>query len=109
MNEKYGIRGMSVAILADNGFEEDQLTKPKKALEDAGAKTSIVSPQSKVIKGWRSERWGGELPVDVPLDEANSSNFDALLLPGGVINADSLRIQPRAVEFVSPSSPRASR
>jgi len=100
MNQKRGIKGMSVAILADNGFEEDELLKPKKALEDAGAKTSIVSPQNDVVKGWRSKKWGRELHVDVPLHEANSSDYDALFLPGGVINADSLRMQRRAVEFV---------
>ena len=100
MNEKRGIKGMRVAILADDGFEEDELTKPKKALEDAGAKTSIVSPQNEVVKGWNSKRWGREFQVDVPLQEANPSDYDALLLPGGVINADSLRMQRRAVEFV---------
>ena len=100
MNEIRGIKGMSVAILADDGFEEEELTKPKKALEDAGAKTSIVSPQNEVVKGWRSKRWGREFQVDVPLREANPSDYDALLLSGGVINADSLRMQRRAVEFV---------
>jgi len=89
-----------VAILADNGFEQDELTKPKKALDEAGAETKIVSPQKAVVRGWKSKEWGDKLQVDVPLDQANPDSFDALLLPGGVVNADSLRMQPEAVQFV---------
>jgi protease I len=99
VGEEHSIKGIRVAILADNGFEQEELTRPKKALEDAGAETVVVSPQ-KVIRGWKAKEWGDELPVDVLLDEAKPGGFDALLLPGGVINADSLRMQPKAVEFV---------
>jgi putative intracellular protease/amidase len=84
-----GVTGVRVAILADNGFEQDELTMPKKALDEAGAETKIVSPQKEVIKGWKSKKWGDKLQVDVPLDQANPDSFDALLLPGGVVNADS--------------------
>jgi protease I len=94
------VTGVRVAILADNGFEQDELTMPKRALDDAGAETKIVSPQKEVVKGWKSKKWGDKLQVDVPLDQANPDSFDALLLPGGVTNADSLRIQPDAVQFV---------
>jgi protease I len=100
MVEKTDIKGMRVAVLADNGFEQDELVKPKKALDDAGAKTSVVSPQDKLVKGWKSKEWGDEIAVDTHLDDADPDDYDALLLPGGVINADSLRMQPKAVEFV---------
>jgi hypothetical protein len=95
-----GVTGVRVAILADNGFEQDELTMPKKALDEAGAETKIVSQQKEVVKGWKSKKWGDKLQVDVPLDQANPDSFDALLLPGGVVNADSLRMQPEAVQFV---------
>jgi deglycase len=97
---KSDVAGVRVAILADNGFEQDELTMPKKALDDAGAETKIVSPQKEVVKGWKSKKWGDKLRVDVPLDQADPDSFDALLLPGGVVNADSLRMQPDAVQFV---------
>ncbi len=94
------LEGKRVAILVADGFEQVELTEPKKALDEAGAKTSIVSPKPDVVKGWNSTDWGDELRVDVPLDEADPDNFDALLLPGGVMNPDHLRWMPRAQEFV---------
>ena len=94
------LSNMVVAILADNGFEQSELMEPKKALEAAGAKTQVVSPQQGEVKGWRNMNWGDSVPVDVPLSQANPGNYDALLLPGGVINPDKLRMQPDAVEFV---------
>ena len=90
---------MKVAILVDNGFEQVELTKPQKALDLAGADTQIVSPQREQVRGWHFVDWGEEFPVDVPLTRAQPQNYDALLLPGGVMNPDRLRMQPRAVEF----------
>lgn len=99
-SKEKGLRGLWVAILADDGFEQSELKKPKKALDVAGAKTRIVSPQERKVRGWKSKDWGGELKVDVSLEDATPDEFDALLLPGGVINADSLRMNPKAVAFV---------
>lgn len=89
----------TVAILAENGFEQSELEEPKKALEQAGAKTVIVSPQPQ-IKGWKHMEWGDTLPVDVRLENAKPDDYDALLLPGGVMNPDKLRMLPGAVAFV---------
>jgi protease I len=94
------IDGIKVAILVTDGFEEVELTEPRKALEAAGAKTKIVSPKSHKVRGWKSTEWGDELSVDAPLDQVNPNDFDALLLPGGVLNPDKLRMDPRAVAFV---------
>jgi len=93
------LQNIRVAILVDNGFEQVELTEPKKALEDAGAKALIVSPQSQQVQGWQTKHWGDPFHVDVPLDMADPDQFDALLLPGGVMNPDKLRMQPDAVEF----------
>ncbi len=89
-----------VAILATDGVEQVELLEPKKALEQAGAIVQVVSPKQGKIRGWNHTDWGQEIPVDVPLSSANSSNFDALLLPGGVMNPDFLRQDPEAVKFV---------
>jgi protease I len=94
------LEGKRVAILVADGFEQVELTEPRKALDDAGARTSIVSPSEGKVRGWNHTEWGDELPVDQALDEARPQDYDALLLPGGVINPDKLRIIPRAVEFV---------
>lgn len=92
--------GLRVAILVDNGFEQVELTKPKEALEQAGADTRIVSPQTEKVRGWNHKEWGESFSVDVALKQARAEDFDALLLPGGVMNPDFLRLQPEAVEFV---------
>jgi deglycase len=94
------INGTRVAILVTDGFEEVELVQPRRALDDAGAKTSIVSPKKDRARSWQFTEWGQYFPVDVPLNEARPENFDALLLPGGVINPDSLRMIPEAVQFV---------
>jgi protease I len=91
---------MRVAILAADGFEQVELTDPKAALEKAGAKTAIVSPSEGKVKGWQHTKWGDELPVDVPLAQADPAQFDALLLPGGVMNPDKLRRNEAAQRFV---------
>jgi protease I len=94
------LTGFKVAILTTDGFEQAELTEPRRALDAAGADTKIVSPKSGKVRGWKMKEWGDELPVDQALDEADPADFDALVLPGGVINADALRLQPKAVEFV---------
>jgi len=94
------LRNKRVAVLVDNGFEQSELVEPRKALQAAGARADIVSPQSGKVKGWQHTNWGDELPVDVPLDSAKPEDYDALLLPGGVMNPDKLRGNPAAVRFV---------
>lgn len=94
------LQGKKVAILVADGFEQVELLEPKKALDEAGAKTEVVSPAQGKVKGWNFKEWGKEVPVDVPLDCAKPENYDALLLPGGVMNPDHLRMNPKAVEFV---------
>src|SRR6202030_1699322 len=94
------LQGVKVAILVTDGFEEVELTEPRKALDQAGADTRVVSPQGGEVRGWNCTDWGQTLPVDLKLDEARPNDFDALLLPGGVINPDKLRIEPKAVAFV---------
>ena len=94
------LNGVKVAILVEDGFEQVELTEPRKALDAAGAQTLIVSPKSPRVRGWKSKEWGDEVTVDVPLDRARPGDFDALHLPGGVMNPDKLRMQPKAVEFV---------
>jgi protease I len=94
------INGIKVAILVADGFEQSEMTEPKKALEQAGAKTTIVSPVKGKVKGWKLKNWGDEFPVDKDLNQAKAEEFDALLLPGGVINPDTLRMNPAAVNFI---------
>lgn len=94
------LQGKKVAILVADGFEQVELLEPRKALNEAGAETEVVSPANGKVKGWNFKEWGKEVPVDVPLDSARPDNYDALLLPGGVMNPDHLRMNPQAVEFV---------
>jgi protease I len=94
------LQGKKVAILVTDGFEQSELLEPRKALDDAGATTQVVSPANTKVKGWNHKEWGNEVPVDVSLDSAKAAEFDALLLPGGVMNPDQLRMNPKAVEFV---------
>jgi protease I len=94
------LRGKRVAILVTDGFEQSEMTEPRKALMDAGAETVLVSPAFGKVKGWKHADWGDEFSVDTPLDGANAEDFDALLLPGGVMNPDKLRMDEKAVRFV---------
>ena len=94
------ISGLKVAILAADGFEQKELVEPRKALDDAGANTMIVSPADGQVEGWNHYDKGDKFAVDVPLAKANAADFDALLLPGGVANPDQLRMKPEAVKFV---------
>ena len=93
------LKGKRIAILVDHGFEQVELTEPRKALDEAGAQTKIISPTRGKVKGWKQMNWGDELPVDMTLDEARAEDFDALMLPGGVMNPDKLRMNPKAVAF----------
>ena len=94
------LQGKRVAILATDGVEQVELTEPRKALDDAGAYTVVVSPKRGKIKGWQHDHWGDEILVDEELDTARADDFDALMLPGGVMNPDRLRQNERAVQFV---------
>jgi protease I len=94
------LRNKRVAALVDNGFEQSELAEPKKALEAAGAKVDIVSPQDTKVKGWQHIKWGDEFSVDRKLEDVSADEYDALLLPGGVMNPDKLRANAKAVQFV---------
>lgn len=94
------LKGKTVAILATDGFEESELTEPRKALERAGAQTLVVSPRSGAIRGWKNKDWGDEVGVDLTVRDADPDDFDALMLPGGVMNPDQLRTDDKAVAFV---------
>src|SRR5512133_1608263 len=94
------LQGRRVAILVENGFEQVEMTEPRKALQQAGAQTDLISPQPDKVKGWNHKEWGDQFPVDVPLERADPQRYDALMLPGGVMNPDKLRTNPQAVEFV---------
>ena len=94
------LNGKKIAILVADGFEQAELAEPKKALEEQGAETRIVSPAKGEVQGWKHFEHADKFHVDVPLDSADAADFDALLLPGGVANPDQLRTLPRAVQFV---------
>ncbi len=94
------LKGKRVAILATDGFEQVELTEPKKALEQAGAVTEVIAPKSGEIKGWKSKEWGDSVKVDKTLANAKPGDYDALVLPGGVANPDHLRMDEKAVSFV---------
>lgn len=94
------LEGRTIAILATDGFEQSELLEPKKALEGEGARTEIVSLESGTIRGWLLKNWGQDVPVDVTIKTARAEQYDALVLPGGTMNPDRLRQEPKAVEFV---------
>ena len=89
-----------IMILATNGFEQSELEKPKQNLEDAGFETVVVAPHDGDIKGWQHTDWGTPVKVDMTLDDAEEADFDALLLPGGQMNPDKLRMEAKAVQLV---------
>jgi protease I len=98
---KQSLKGRKVAILATTGFEQSELQKPKQLLEEAGAATVVIAPGDKAsIKGWNHTDWGQEVRVDLPLSKAHAGDYDALVLPGGVINPDKLRLHEEAIEFI---------
>jgi protease I len=94
------LQNKRIAILVADGFEQVELTEPQKALEQAGAETDIVSPAGREVRGWQETKWGKTFPVDVSLKKAKAENYDALLLPGGVMNPDKLRMDQKALDFV---------
>src|SRR6185312_14151145 len=93
------LMGKKVAIITENGFEEAELTSPKKAIENAGIKIDIISSQKNKVKGWAQDHWSVELPVNVNLANADMENYDALLIPGGVMNPDQMRMNEQYVQF----------
>ena len=94
------LEGMRVAILATDGFEQAELVEPRKALDEAGARTTVIAPKAGKIKAMKHDEIVGTVDVDMPLDEASPEDFDAILLPGGALNADALRVLNSAQEFV---------
>lgn len=100
MFESKDLKGKVIAILATDGFEESELFKPKETLEAAGGTTKIISLKMGSIKAWNKTDWGKKIDVDELVSEASSEDFDAILLPGGVMNPDKLRINAEAVQFV---------
>lgn len=96
---KKDLTGKRIAILVDEGFEQVELIKPRKALDRVGAETKVISPQEGEVRGWNLKRWGKSVAVDVPLDSADPAEYDGLLLPGGVMNPNKLRLNPKAVQF----------
>jgi protease I len=94
------LENRTVAILATNGFEQSELTEPRDQLVKAGATVHIVSPGEEKIRGWDGDDWGDEVEVDVALAEADPGDYDALVLPGGQINPDLLRVNEDALAFI---------
>lgn len=99
MVQRQRLDGKRVAILAAQGVEQVELTEPRKALDEAGAETFLVSPETGTLRAWNFTDWGDDFEVDVRLDDANPEDYDAILLPGGVMNPDRLRMIERAVQF----------
>ncbi len=94
------LKGKQVALLVTDGFEQEELTSPQAALRKAGAKTFIVSPKKDTVRGWQHTDWGDSFDVDLPIEVARAEDFDALVLPGGVMNPDKLRRDERVQAFV---------
>lgn len=95
------LTGKKVAIITENGFEEVELTNPKEALEKEGAEVHIVSPQKDKVRSWDSTDWGKEFNVDKSLEAADADDYDAVVVPGGVINPDHLRRSEQAIKFIA--------
>lgn len=94
------VNGKRVAIITENGFEEIELTSPKKALEDSGVIVHIVSPQNGTVKAWDHDHWSGEVNVDLHVSEVNIEDYDMLIIPGGVINPDKMRTDVDCISLV---------
>ena len=94
------LKNRRIAILVTDGFEQVEMTSPRAALDDAGAATALIAPQSDEVQGFNHDKPGDKFPVDLRLERANASDFDGLVLPGGVANPDRLRVIPEAVKFV---------
>jgi protease I len=100
MAQQDKLKNKRVAIVATDGVEQAELLEPRKALEDAGAKTEVISIKAGKIKGWNMTDWGQEIAVDKTIDSVNAADYDALLLPGGAMNPDKLRRNPDVLKFV---------
>jgi protease I len=98
-NDAKRLVGLRVAILVADGFEQAEMTEPRAALDQAGAQTVLISPQSGEVKGWNGSDWGASFPVQVSLDQAKAEDYGALLLPGGTLNPDQLRTNAHALQF----------
>jgi protease I len=94
------LSGKKVAILATNGFEQSELEVPRDRLKKAGATVEIVSLAAGEIKGWDKKDWDRSVKVDKTLDQASANDYDAIVLPGGQINPDLLRVEPKALKFI---------
>jgi protease I len=94
------LTGKRIAIVVTDGFEQDELEKPRQALEEAGAKTDVISPKAGKVKGWKYTDWGNEVVVDKEVRQADPNEYDALMLPGGQMNPDNLRMDKTTVRFV---------
>lgn len=94
------LQNRKIAILATSGFEESELTSPLKALKDEGGSVHVISPNGQAIKSWANGNWGREFEVDKSLNDVSASDYDALMLPGGVINPDQLRRNDKAIKFI---------
>ncbi|MET3997433.1 protease I [Bradyrhizobium sp. S3.9.2] len=94
------LTGKKIAILATNGFEQAELEVPQERLKKAGATVDVVSLAAGEIKGWDKKDWGRPVKVDKTLDEASAADYDAIVLPGGQINPDLLRVEPKALKFI---------
>ncbi len=94
------LSGKKIAILSTDGFDQSELFEPRKALMEAGAEVMVVSPHSGEIKGWHEGNWGKALTADALVSESDGDQFDALLIPGGLMNADKLRCNENAIEFI---------
>lgn len=94
------LKGKRVAVLVTDGFEQTEMTEPRGALDGEGATTTLVAPKPGTVRGWKHTDWGDTFEVDRVLADARESDYDALLLPGGVMNPDKLRLEPEAAAFV---------
>ena len=94
------LEGKRIAIITEDGFEQIELTSPKEALEEAGAQVDIISPKEDKVRSKKGDDWDEEFQVDIPLADAEVENYDGLLIPGGVINPDKLRVNDDAISFV---------
>jgi protease I len=99
-NGQSQLNGLRVAILVTNDFEQVEMTSPREALQQAGAVTKIIAPKPGQVQGVNHDQKADTFPVDLTLDQANPADFDAVLLPGGALNADALRVEPKAQSFV---------
>jgi protease I len=101
MSISANLSGKRIAILATNGFEQSELMEPLKRLREAGAKVDVIAPEDGEIRGWQKKDWGDRVPVDKKLSEAAPADYDSLVLPGGQINPDLLRVDKKALAFIA--------